>query len=71
MRKTMIAFLTLSALFIIAWAGMFVCTTWRLTFMTWTFFRIMSANAVVLTILSFGLGIVCWLNFVRLSFLLV
>lgn len=64
MRKTMIAFLALSALFIVAWGGMFVCQTWRLTFITWMFFRIISITAVVLTVLAFGLSIACWLNFV-------
>ncbi|KAG8748647.1 hypothetical protein FRC10_000038 [Ceratobasidium sp. 414] len=63
MRKTMIAFLALSALFIVAWAGMFVCTIWRLTFVTWMFFRLVSMTASTLTVLAFGLGIMCWLNF--------
>ncbi|KAF8610059.1 hypothetical protein BDV93DRAFT_462753 [Ceratobasidium sp. AG-I] len=63
MRKTMIAFLALSALFIVAWGGMFVCQTWRLSFITWMFFRIISITAVLLTVLAFGLGIACWLNF--------
>ncbi|KAG8716584.1 hypothetical protein FRC09_015538 [Ceratobasidium sp. 395] len=63
MRKTMIVFLVLSALFIVAWAAMFVCRVWRLTFMTWMFFRVMAVTAATLTTLAFGLGIVCWLNF--------
>ena len=63
MRKTMIGFIVLSVLFIVAWAGMFVSSTWRLTFLTWTFFRIMSVFAAVLTVLVLGLGIVCLLNF--------
>ncbi|KAG9089215.1 hypothetical protein FS749_001530 [Ceratobasidium sp. UAMH 11750] len=63
MRKTMIAFLVLSALFIAAWAGMFLCTVWRLAFITWMFFRLISVTASTLTVLAFGLGVVCWLNF--------
>ncbi|KAG9093933.1 hypothetical protein FRC07_011397, partial [Ceratobasidium sp. 392] len=63
MRKTMIAFLILSALFIVAWTAMFVCPIWRLSFMTWMFFRVMSIAAATLTVLAFGLGVVCWFNF--------
>ncbi|KAJ1310153.1 hypothetical protein OPQ81_006898 [Rhizoctonia solani] len=63
MRKTMVAFLVLSALFIIAWAGMFVSPTWRLTFLTWMFFRMMTVCAAILTVLALLLGIVSFLNF--------
>ncbi|CAE6520374.1 unnamed protein product [Rhizoctonia solani] len=63
MRKTMIAFLVLSALFIVAWAGMFVSPTWRLTFLTWMFFRMMTVSAAILTVLTLLLGIVSFLNF--------
>ncbi|QRW00093.1 hypothetical protein RhiJN_28111 [Ceratobasidium sp. AG-Ba] len=63
MRKTMIAFLALSALFIVAWAGMFVCPIWRLSFLTWMFFRLISITAATLTVLAFGLGVMCWFNF--------
>ncbi|CAE6462563.1 unnamed protein product [Rhizoctonia solani] len=63
MRKTMVAFLVLSALFIVAWAGMFVSSTWRLTFLTWMFFRMMSVSAAILTVLALILGIVSFLNF--------
>ncbi|CAE6392710.1 unnamed protein product [Rhizoctonia solani] len=63
MRKTMIAFLVLSALFIIAWAGMFVSPTWRLTFLTWMFFRMMTVCAAILTALTLVLGIVAFINF--------
>ncbi|KAH7340501.1 hypothetical protein B0J17DRAFT_568705 [Rhizoctonia solani] len=63
MRKTMIAFLVLSALFIVAWAGMFVSSTWRLTFLTWMFFRMMTVSAAILTVLALILGIVSFLNF--------
>jgi hypothetical protein len=59
----MIAFIVLSVLFIAAWAGMFASPTWRLTFLTWMFFRIVSVSAAILTILSLGLGIICLLNF--------
>ena len=63
MHKTMIAFLALSALFIVAWAGMFVSPTWRLTFLTWNFFRLMTICAATLTVLTLILGIVSFLNF--------
>ncbi|CUA72470.1 Cation channel sperm-associated protein 2 [Rhizoctonia solani] len=63
MRKTMVVFLVLSALFVVAWAAMFVSTTWRLTFLTWMFFRMMTVCAAILTMLALILGIVCFLNF--------
>jgi hypothetical protein len=63
MRKTMIVFLGLSALFIVAWAGMFVSPTWRLTFLTWMFFRMMTVCAAILSVLALVLGIVSFINF--------
>ncbi|KDN51542.1 hypothetical protein RSAG8_00087, partial [Rhizoctonia solani AG-8 WAC10335] len=63
MRKTMIGFLVLSTLFVVAWAAMFVSPTWRLTFLTWMFFRMSTECAAILTVLALILGIVCLLNF--------
>ncbi|CAE6491429.1 unnamed protein product [Rhizoctonia solani] len=63
MRKTMVGFLILSTLFVVAWAAMFVSTTWRLTFITWMFFRMMNICAAILTVLALILGIVAFLNF--------
>ncbi|CAE6435727.1 unnamed protein product [Rhizoctonia solani] len=63
MRKTMVGFLVLSALFVVAWAAMFVSPTWRLTFLTWMFFRMMTICAAILTVLALILGIMSFLNF--------
>lgn len=42
---------------------MFLSTTFRWTFATWTFFSVMATASVVLTLLSAILGVVCRLNF--------
>lgn len=63
MHKVMLAFLALSALFVLAWAAMFVCPIWRLTFLTWMFFRVVSLSAAILTVLALALGITCFFSF--------
>ena len=42
---------------------MFIAATFRWTYATWFFFRIMTTSAVVLALLVFSLGIVCRINF--------
>jgi len=64
-RRMMLVFLVLSALLIAAWAFMFVSRAFRVTFMTWTFFALMSVCAVTLTLLTLVFGILCRVNFGR------
>lgn len=59
----MVIFLLLSVLYLAGWGIMFVSTTFRWTFTTWTFFSIMACASVFLTVMSIVLGIVCRLNF--------
>lgn len=42
---------------------MFDSTTFRWTYVTWTFFGLMTSASVFLTLLSFILGIICCFNF--------
>lgn len=42
---------------------MFDSTTFRWTYMTWTFFGVMTTASVFLTLISFILGVICRLNF--------
>ncbi|KAJ7102343.1 hypothetical protein B0H15DRAFT_985164, partial [Mycena belliarum] len=62
-RIGMIAFLGLSVLYLAGWGFMFLSTSFRWTFVTWQFFSIMSSASVFLTLLSFGLGVICRCNF--------
>lgn len=63
LRAPMLIFLILSMLYLGGWGVMFVSTTFRWTFITWTFFSLMATASVILTLLSAILGIVCLLNF--------
>ncbi|KAJ7785881.1 hypothetical protein B0H16DRAFT_1670180 [Mycena metata] len=63
MRLGMIVFLGLSVLYLAGWGVMFLSTTFRWTFRTWNFFNIMATLSVILTLLSFALGVICRLNF--------
>ncbi|KAF9478013.1 hypothetical protein BDN70DRAFT_933716 [Pholiota conissans] len=58
-----IVFLALSILYLGGWGVMFISTTFRWTFVTWTFFSIMATTSVILTVLSVVLVIICSLNF--------
>ncbi|KAJ7693611.1 hypothetical protein B0H17DRAFT_1168805 [Mycena rosella] len=63
LRLGMIAFLGLSILYLAGWGVMFLSTTFRWTFLTWSFFSIMSSASVFLTLTSFLLGVICRYNF--------
>lgn len=63
LRVPMLIFLILSMLYLAGWGVMFASTTFRWTFITWTFFSLMATTSVVLTLLSTILGVVCRLNF--------
>ncbi|KAF8807694.1 hypothetical protein BYT27DRAFT_7100204 [Phlegmacium glaucopus] len=63
LRIPMMIFLMLSILYLGGWGVMFLSTTFRWTFTTWSFFAIMATASVVLTLLSAILGVVCRLNF--------
>jgi len=63
MKKTMMAFLVISALLLLQWVLMFVSNYYRLVFSTWTFFGMMSVAAAIVTTLALCLGVVCRLNF--------
>jgi len=63
LRLPMVIFLLLSILYLGGWGVMFVSTTFRWTFTTWTFFSIMATTSVSLTLLSVILGVLCRLNF--------
>ncbi|KAJ7169468.1 hypothetical protein C8R46DRAFT_897285 [Mycena filopes] len=63
MRVAMIVFLGLSVLYLAGWGVMFLSTTFRWTFRTWSFFSIMASMSVFLTLMSFALGVTCRLNF--------
>lgn len=59
----MFIFLVLSILYLAGWSVMFFSTTFRWTFVTWSFFSVMACASVFLTVLSFILGVVCRYNF--------
>lgn len=59
----MLVFLLLSVCYLGVWGIMFISTTFRWTFITWTFFSIMATASVALTVLSITLGLVCRFNF--------
>lgn len=63
LKVPMLVFMALSVLYLGGWGIMFISTTFRWTFVTWTFFSIMATASVFLTVLSIVLGVVCGLNF--------
>jgi hypothetical protein len=63
MRLGMIVFLGLSVCYLAGWGVMFMSTTFRWTFRTWSFFSIVASASVLLAFISFVLGVVCRLNF--------
>jgi len=62
-RLLMLGFLGFNLLLIGGWASMFASTTFRLTFVQWRFFSIMSVVAVTLTLCCLVGGIACRLSF--------
>ncbi|PIL30969.1 hypothetical protein GSI_07138 [Ganoderma sinense ZZ0214-1] len=59
----MAIFLGVAVVVLAGWGSMFIAATFRWTYATWFFFRIMTTSAVVLALLVFILGIVCRINF--------
>lgn len=59
----MAIFLGVAIVVLAGWGSMFIAATFRWTYATWFFFRIMMTAAVVLALLVFILGIVCRVNF--------
>ena len=59
----MAIFLGVAVVVLAGWGSMFIAATFRWTYATWFFFRIMPTAAVVLALLVFVLGIVCRINF--------
>lgn len=49
--------------YLAGWGAMFDSMTFRWTYMTWTFFGVMTTVSVFLTMLSLILGIICRFNF--------
>lgn len=62
-RVMMWIFLGMSVLYLVGWGAMFDSTTFRWTFATWRFFRIMVIAGAVLTLITFILGVFCRINF--------
>ncbi|KAG2156515.1 uncharacterized protein EDB93DRAFT_1247221 [Suillus bovinus] len=58
-----LVFLALSAGYLAGWAAMFNSTAFQWTYMTWTFFGVMTSTSVFLTLVAFILGIICRINF--------
>ena len=59
----MMGFLVVAALILVGWATMFIAATFRWTYATWLFFSLMTTAAVLLTLTTLILGIVCRINF--------
>jgi len=63
-RKVMTwIFLVLCLGYLAGWAAMFVSRHFRWTFVTWTYFALMTSASVFLTVVCFVLGVVCAMNF--------
>ncbi|KAI0724235.1 hypothetical protein C8T65DRAFT_625846 [Cerioporus squamosus] len=62
-RIRMMGFLAVAVLILVGWATMFIAATFRWTYATWLFFRLMTTAAVLLTLTTLILGIVCRVNF--------
>lgn len=56
-------FLFMCLCYLGGWGAMFDSTTFRWTYVTWTFFGVMTTSSVFLTLLSFILSIICRFNF--------
>lgn len=63
LRVPMFVFLMISVLYLGGWSVMFFSTTFRWTFVTWSFFSVMACASVFLTVASFILGVICRFNF--------
>ncbi|KAH8100487.1 hypothetical protein BXZ70DRAFT_1022326, partial [Cristinia sonorae] len=65
MKIPMLIFLAFSLLYLVGWSAMFVSNTFRLTFLQWRFFSLMTSASVFLTAVTLVLGIICRINFGR------
>lgn len=63
MRKSCLAFLGLSIMFIGLWAAMFDSISFRWTFMLWPFFAVMAIVSGTLMVFTLILGLACRFNF--------
>lgn len=63
LKIPMLVFFALSVGYLAGWAAMFDSTSFRWTYMTWTFFGVMTSASVFLTLVGFILGIICRFNF--------
>ncbi|EJF66419.1 hypothetical protein DICSQDRAFT_142019 [Dichomitus squalens LYAD-421 SS1] len=62
-RIRMLTFLAVAILVLAGWGTMFIAATFRWTYVTWFFFRVMTTGAVLLALAVLILGIVCRVNF--------
>lgn len=63
LKIPMLVFLALSVGYLAGWAAMFDSISFRWTYMTWTFFGVMTSTSVFLTLVALILGIICRINF--------
>lgn len=62
-KKMMYAFFGISIFLLGQWASSFGSSAWKLTFVNWRFFAIMSIVAAVLTVGVVIFGVICFRNF--------
>ncbi|KAI0274892.1 hypothetical protein BC834DRAFT_978153 [Gloeopeniophorella convolvens] len=63
LKYPMMVFLVLSAFYLIGWSLMFDSTTFRWTFVQWSFFSAIATLSAVLVLIGLVVGIMCRLNF--------
>jgi hypothetical protein len=63
LRTLMLLFLVLCVAYLGGWGVMFVSTTFRWTFITWSFFSMIATTSVILTVTCLILGLLCRMNF--------
>ncbi|KAI8995420.1 hypothetical protein BD414DRAFT_534588 [Trametes punicea] len=63
LRIPMLVFLSVAGVVLAGWASMFIAATFRWTYVTWRFFSLMTTAAVLLTLITLILGIICRVNF--------
>ncbi|KAI0651545.1 hypothetical protein C8Q79DRAFT_933948 [Trametes meyenii] len=63
LRIPMTFFLAVAGLVLVGWASMFIAATFRWTYVTWLFFSLMTTAALLLTVITLILGVVCYINF--------
>ena len=59
----MFVFLSFDLALVGGWSSMFVSTTFKLTFLQWRFFSVMSVVAIVLVLSCLAFGVICRINF--------